>query len=64
MKKDLNPITLSDVIEQLIALKEEHGNLEIRRYEFRYLREPTLDSYPKFCMVPTDREGEKIIVTL
>ena len=60
----VKPVTIDDVIESLNELKSKHGNLEVRRFEFRYAQEPCPDAYPKFCTLPTDRENKKIVVIL
>ena len=48
-------VTIDDLIENLNELKAEYGNMEVRRYEGRYADNPTYDTYPKFCTMPTDR---------
>ena len=56
--------TIDDVIERLNELKSQYGNLEVRIYEGRYTDKPTFDTYPKFCTMPTDKGGKKIVVVL
>ena len=60
----VKPVKIDDVVESLNELKSKHGNLEVRRFEFRYSQEPCPDAYPKFCTVPTDKGNTKIVVIL
>ena len=60
----MNSVTIDDIIEQLNELKSKHGNIEVRRYEGRYAQNPSFDTYPKFCTMPTDKEGKMIVVVL
>ena len=60
----VNPVTIDDIIERLTKLKNEFGNLEVRRFEGRYKQEPTFDTYPTFSILPADRGNQKIVVVL
>ena len=60
----MSPVTIDDIIENLTELKAKYGNLEVRRYERRYTSEPGIDTYPKFCTMPTDKESKHIVVVL
>ena len=60
----MTPVTIDDLIEQLNELKSKHGNIEVRRYEGRYAETPSLDTYPKFCTMPTDKGSKMIVVIL
>ena len=59
-----SPVTIDDVIERMNELKAQYGNIEVRRYEARHAEKPTFDTYPKFCTMPTDKGGTKIVVVL
>jgi len=60
----VNPVTIDDIIERLTKLKDEFGNLEVRRFESRYKQEPNFDTYPTFSILPADRGNQKIVVVL
>lgn len=60
----VNPVTIDDIIEKLTKLKDEFGNLEVRRFEGRYKQEPNFDTYPTFSILPADRGNQKIVVVL
>ncbi len=61
---DMKPVKIDDVIKSLTDLKEQYGNIEVRRYERRYAQNPTFDVYPKFCTMPTEKGGQRIVVVL
>jgi hypothetical protein len=60
----VKPVTIDDIIERLTKLKDEFGNLEVRRFEGRYRQEPNFDTYPTFSILPADRGNQKIVVVL
>ena len=60
----VKPVTIDDIIERLTKLKDEFGNLEVRRFESRYKQEPNFDTYPTFSILPSDMGNQKIVVVL